>query len=262
MIILTDIHGCYDTLMALLAKIPQEEKDKGIVFCGDLIDRGPKSAQIVEFVKSNNYPCVLGNHEDMMIQEGAMCLKYYQRGQMNTAFYSSGWVPNGGNKTLYSYETHLEDQLDDRGLPTEVFDLTLYEEHTEWMKQLPIIIEFPKVVNDKGEKLVISHSSIGHAFYKRNFTPNVDADQKQDIIWGRHHVPKKVKGKFNVFGHTPTPKPIIRDHFANIDTGCYLDGHYNMKYLTALSFPSMKVYQQECLDMNTIKPKTVFEDEE
>jgi len=43
MIILTDIHGNFDTMIALLDTIPQEEKDKGIIICGDLVDRGPKS---------------------------------------------------------------------------------------------------------------------------------------------------------------------------------------------------------------------------
>ena len=29
--------------------------------------------------------------------------------------------------------------------------------------------------------------------------------------------------------------------------GCY-DGRYNLKYLTALQFPEMVIYQQECID--------------
>ena len=35
--IIGDVHGCYDTLMALIAKLPE---DAEIVFVGDLIDRG------------------------------------------------------------------------------------------------------------------------------------------------------------------------------------------------------------------------------
>ena len=62
MIIIGDVHGCYKTLIALIEKLP---KDRNITFVGDLIDRGPGSKDVVEFVRKNNYRCVRGNHEDM-----------------------------------------------------------------------------------------------------------------------------------------------------------------------------------------------------
>ena len=51
-----------------------------------------------------------------------------------------------------------------------------------------------------------------------------------------------------MYGHTPIEKPQIKEYYANIDTGCCYDGRYNLKYLTALQFPEMVIYQQECID--------------
>ena len=45
MYIIGDVHGCYNTLMELIAKLP---KDAKLCFVGDLIDRGPNSKDVVE----------------------------------------------------------------------------------------------------------------------------------------------------------------------------------------------------------------------
>ena len=49
--VIGDIHGCFDTFMALVAKLP---KDAKICLAGDLIDRGPKSRQVVQYVMDND----------------------------------------------------------------------------------------------------------------------------------------------------------------------------------------------------------------
>ena len=62
-IVIGDVHGCYKTLMALLKKLP---KDIPIVMVGDLVDRGPRNREVINWVRSNNVPCVVGNHEVLM----------------------------------------------------------------------------------------------------------------------------------------------------------------------------------------------------
>jgi serine/threonine protein phosphatase 1 len=247
MIVIGDVHGCFNTLMKLLDKIPQSEKDKGIAFCGDLIDRGPRSAQVVEFVKRGGFPCVTGNHEDLMVKNGKSAFGDYTRGTMSSLF--SDWLANGGDQAMYSYEGE-SDELDDRGVPIKTFNLTMFNNHLEWMKNLPALINFPDVKDKDGNNLVISHSSIGGAFEKLEFSEEVSNFQRQDILWCRPNTPKKVKGKFNIFGHTPVKKPIVRDYYANVDTGCFLNGSYNMGNLTAIQFPENIVYSQECVDFD------------
>ena len=53
-IFIGDIHGHYDGLMMLLDEIAPTAEDQ-VYFLGDLIDRGPSSAQVLEFVQKSGY---------------------------------------------------------------------------------------------------------------------------------------------------------------------------------------------------------------
>ncbi len=66
-IVIGDVHGHYDALIKLLAAIAPDKQD-GVYFVGDLIDRGPDSARVVDFVMKHSYHCLLGNHEQMMLE--------------------------------------------------------------------------------------------------------------------------------------------------------------------------------------------------
>ncbi|GBD54017.1 serine/threonine protein phosphatase [Microcystis aeruginosa NIES-298] len=66
-IIIGDVHGQYDALLQLMEAIAPQEK-KPVYFLGDLIDRGLNSAEVVEFVRQHRYGCLLGNHEQMLLE--------------------------------------------------------------------------------------------------------------------------------------------------------------------------------------------------
>ncbi|MHC8354996.1 metallophosphoesterase [Pseudomonas sp. LB3P81] len=62
-----DIHGHFDTLLALLIQV-QFDTDKDRLFAvGDVIDRGTQSAQVVDWLKKPWFHSVRGNHEQMII---------------------------------------------------------------------------------------------------------------------------------------------------------------------------------------------------
>jgi serine/threonine protein phosphatase 1 len=73
-----DIHGRLDLLQDLLAKIHAElqhhpAKKTLLVFVGDLIDRGPSSAQVLERLRTYNREGIrtvflLGNHEEVLLR--------------------------------------------------------------------------------------------------------------------------------------------------------------------------------------------------
>ena len=61
-IVIGDVHGHHDGLMTLLEALAPGSDDR-VYFLGDLIDRGPKSAQVLDFVQQSPYQTLLGNHE-------------------------------------------------------------------------------------------------------------------------------------------------------------------------------------------------------
>jgi bis(5'-nucleosyl)-tetraphosphatase (symmetrical) len=72
--VVADIQGCYDSFIALLTKLSFSKNDQLIVL-GDLVNRGPKSAEVLRWMinHQNQVKLVLGNHDLHLIAyaEGA-----------------------------------------------------------------------------------------------------------------------------------------------------------------------------------------------
>ena len=185
MIVIGDVHGCYKTLIALMEKLP---KDRRVCFVGDLIDRGPQSKEVVRFVRENNHLCVMGNHEDMSINN------------------STEWVKHGGMQTFSSYGD----------------DETEWAEVQEWFKSLPLFLEFPDLKDEELRVLLISHSSAGSCWD----LDKEGIEFPHMIMWNRIS-PSAPEGYYNIFGHTPqVDGPLIGEDYANIDTGVFFEnGH-------------------------------------
>jgi serine/threonine protein phosphatase 1 len=235
-IVIGDPHGCYDTLMALVAKFP---KDVPITIAGDMIDRGPKSRQVVQWVIDNNIDVVRGNHEQMMVD-------YVDRGG------NPVWTGNGGFQALESYGMKLvvvpTMYGSSRAWEFSDEDKKVFKEHAEFMSKLPIVLEYKDVVNAEGRYLVVTHSNITNMWH----TYKKDPDHHyliQNVMWGRSQTIKDAPEIYNIHGHTPIDNgPKIRVPFANIDTGCCFKQYPELGRLTAIQYPEMIVFTQENLD--------------
>ena len=93
-----DVHGHFRTLETLVGRLDLGEGD-AIVMLGDLIDRGPKSAHVVRYVRSTERVfSIRGNHEQMMI-EGFDESSFFKERSVE----SRVWYHNGGVATEGSY---------------------------------------------------------------------------------------------------------------------------------------------------------------
>lgn len=131
-IFIGDVHGHYDGLMKLLDLISPGSDDQ-IYFVGDLIDRGPKSAQVVQFVRENEFNCVLGNHEQLLLDAFP--------GSKVSHLALRAWLQSGGQSTIASYskpEILLENLDWMRTLPTHMDLGDIWLAHAGLHPRLPV----------------------------------------------------------------------------------------------------------------------------
>jgi len=218
--IIGDVHGEYKTLLALVSKLP---KDAELIFVGDLIDRGAQSREVIAFVRENNHRAVLGNHEELMINYGTSFTKTYPR-STNPGFLHN-WYNNGGDATLFSYGLLKYDKKEGMQCVENPAMFKQFLDDIEWLKSLPLYIELPQKINNK--PVVVTHAGCGDVWQHHD---SLDGKEtfREYVLWNRKD-PKPTSEIYNIFGHTPVEFGVeIEEHFANVDTGCYIKKHgYN-----------------------------------
>ncbi|MGB5596440.1 MAG: metallophosphoesterase family protein [Crocosphaera sp.] len=209
-IIIGDVHGHYDALTNLLEAIAPNQDDQ-VYFLGDLIDRGPHSSQVVDLVMGNNYHCLLGNHEQMLLET-------LGNGNINS-YQLQGWLSGGGYSTLVSYNHQVP------------------QTHIEWMKKLPTYL-------DLGDIFLV------HGGIDPKMPLHEQTAQQFCWVRDNFHAMKKpyFEDKLIITGHTITftfpgvlpGKLVAGQGWLDIDTGAY---HPQSGWLTGLDLSTKTVYQ-------------------
>ena len=220
--IIGDIAGQYDALIKLVDKMP-----KGVtISVGDMIDRGPKSKDVLDFFMSKKKKAIFGNHEHLMV-DYLLDGKYYDR---NTWFY------NGGMATIKSFLSE-EEFMNKRNL-----DDCIPQKYIDWINSLPKYIEKRGVLishsflpnYDMKDKELLEHScDLGSCIWSKEETT---------IIWNRTEPVRRKKWKLQVAGHNSQFGFREWSDEKGIYAVC-LDGSRH-KMLTGLHLESMRIYQQ------------------
>ncbi len=231
--IIGDVHGCCDELEALLAslgyiwsdgatrgryhRVYHHPQGRKAIFLGDLVDRGPRSMDVVQLVRNMVLAgaalAVPGNHD-------AKLVRALQGRQVS--------VTHGLQLTLAEVDALPETQRE-----------ALLRDLIEFLDGL-----ISHYVLDDG-RLVVAHAGM-----KASMQGRASARVRDFALYGEttgetdeYGLPVRCdwaadyRGKACVvYGHTPVLQPEWLNHTLNIDTGCVFGGK-----LTALRYPELEI---------------------
>lgn len=204
-----DVHGCFDLFRALedaiLAEAHRDQADSQvlIVVLGDVIDRGPASAQMLDHLIAPTMPSLRrvvlrGNHEDMMS-------RFLDAPRANAA-----WLDHGGRETLLSYgalERNLNGAL--RTQHQQGKDV-VPAEHLSFLRDLPLCLT--------AGPYVFSHAGYDPA-------KPLNRQTADDFIWAD---PARLDGAATshiaVHGHVAQSEVVQLPTRISVDTGAYATG--------------------------------------
>ncbi len=207
--VLTDIHGCYEALMRLVVKKPDDAR---LVFLGDAIDRGPDPLGVLNFLLKDKKNVLLkGNHDAM-----AWCA-YPPNGST-----AGDWRNNGGWVTRDAFREAMDGGMpcgvENHGVPK------LFEEYwhrtRNWWQSGNVLFVHAGMPPKAGARWLEED-------------PETAVMDDWSFLWWRprgaedvYHEPRLVDGKevYTVFGHTP----MLEEHTL-LDYGMSLDKGYGLK---------------------------------
>jgi hypothetical protein len=67
LIFIGDIHGCREELIELLSETNYDEANDHIVAIGDIVNKGPNTLGVIDYLMSQNASSVRGNHEERIV---------------------------------------------------------------------------------------------------------------------------------------------------------------------------------------------------
>ena len=213
-----DIHGHFTRLQTALDAVNFAPTVDRLFSVGDLIDRGPESDQVLDWLDKSWFHAVRGNHEQMVIES-------WRRDPVGNGNIKQAHLENGG-AWLYGRSS---------------VEIDCY---VAMLADLPIAIE---VVTSAG-LVGIVHADCpfpswdtlrGALTDKDTGFRNVEAVcqwSRTRITEERHNGVSNIRAV--IVGHTPVRQPAVLGNVYHIDTGAWMGGHFTLIDMTTLQcFP-------------------------
>lgn len=182
-IVIGDIHGCYDELVALLYRVRLTADDR-VVAVGDLIVKGRKNKDVLDlFTSDARFSSVIGDHDRAI-------LNFWQG---RTAF-------------LKNSQQRVADELEAEK-----------ERYSDYLSSLPFVIDLGShAVVHAGVRPGIALSEQSADDLTELRTLGSDRTSRDGIPWYEVYDGEKVI----LFGHWPSSEPRRSKHAMGLDTGC------------------------------------------
>lgn len=202
-LVIGDIHGCFTKALAALNAVAFDPLRDRVFSVGDLVDRGPESSLVIEWLAKPWFHPVIGNHEDMAIRWGLpgcrMDRELYAR---NGGAWNIGHIP--------AERLAISDALSALPLAIEVETAEglvgiIHAEPTDDWDELRAILQDETIPRSRLKAL------------------------RQCLLWDRSRVEdghqSVIKGlRAAVVGHTPVKRPSRLGSVLYIDTGAWASG--------------------------------------
>lgn len=227
--VIGDIHGNYKGLVQAIERSPFNPELDNLIILGDLVDGGPDSAEVIEYLSSlPNYILIKGNHDDWFTH------------WINYGIHPCSWM-QGGYHTAKSYieyvklETGEDRKIISEGYSAYKCDLTYND----------IPVKHRLFLNSAVDYYIHDNMCFVHGGFNRHY--ELKEQDSTLFYWDRdlwasamsyENTPNKMgHGKFKIkddfkdifIGHTTTlnwntTEPMFAANIINLDTGAGFAG--------------------------------------
>lgn len=204
-----DVHGCFDLLRTALANVNFNESTDRLFSVGDLVDRGPSSEEVLDWLDKPWFFAVRGNHEQMAIGVAAG-----RHDKVNYAINGGSWF------------------LDLKPEKQQVI--------AKMLDSLPLVMEVETPYGSIG----IIHAEIEGTDWNEflHMLETVSSRNKlnalmEQALWARDRIRYKIVSHIEnihrvYVGHTPVEGPTILGNVHYIDTGACFKRSLTLANLT------------------------------
>jgi hypothetical protein len=201
-----DIHGCAAEFETLIGKLELTKHDR-LILLGDLVNRGPDSARVIELAREHAHRSLLGNHELRL-------LNFRRTGDPSH-------LKKADYETLKQLNSKHWAYLEAMPLTFHIPELETVFVHAgflpgrAWRAQPARVVTRIQVVGPDGQ-------------------PHKRADYPDAPHWSEQWIGPP----FVIYGHTPRREPAVGKWTLGLDTSCVLGGA-----LTACVLPGRTLVQ-------------------